>query len=269
MSFFRLLASICIATPLSVACASQPADTAVSVAAATLAPTAATKTASPAETGNSAGDSASFPLAASSHRYRFSWDGNLSGDATRSLSCQQQVCSLHTEATVPGIGSLDERSQFSWREGKVQFESYQRQLQLLFFPQTVRILRAGDGEVVTTDRKGKVRRYPDQPDLIDSLSLEARLRSDLMLTGKAQTQYLMADTKGVAALTLSELPVETLTVAEQKIAVRVFQRRNAEGTRITTLWLDPKQQFLPVQITHQDGAETYRMLWLGNTASAP
>jgi len=258
MSFLRLLASIAIAAPLSVACASQPADTAATLASAPL-------TAKSTDTSSTAG----FPLAASSHRYRFSWDGNLSGNATRSLSCQQQVCSLHTEATVPGIGSLDERSQFNWREGKVQFESYQRQLQLLFFPQTVRIQRAGDGEVVTTDRKGKVRRYPDQPDLIDSLSLEARLRSDLMLTGKAQTQYLMADTKGVTALTLSELPAETLTVAEQKIAVRVFQRRNTEGTRITTLWLDPKQQFLPVQITHQDGAETYRMLWLGNTASAP
>ena len=256
MSFLRLLASIAIAAPLSVACASQPADATAPVATAAPAPAATAKT-------------VGFPLAASSHRYRFSWDGNLSGDATRSLSCQQQACSLHTEATVPGIGSLNERSQFSWREGKVQFENYQRQLQLLFFPQTVRIQRAGDGQVVTTDRKGKVRQYPDQADLIDTLSLEAQLRSDLTLTGKAQTQYLMADTKGVTALTLSELPAETLTVAEQKITVRVFQRRNSEGTRITTLWLDPKQQFLPVQITHQDGAETYRMLWLGNAASAP
>ena len=256
MSFLRLLASIAIAAPLSVACASQPADATAPVATAAPAPAATAKT-------------VGFPLAASSHRYRFSWDGNLSGDATRSLSCQQQACSLHTEATVPGIGSLNERSQFSWREGKVEFENYQRQLQLLFFPQTVRIQRAGDGQVVTTDRKGKVRQYPDQADLIDTLSLEAQLRSDLTLTGKAQTQYLMADTKGVTALTLNELPTETLTVAEQKIAVRVFQRRNSEGTRITTLWLDPKQQFLPVQITHQDGAETYRMLWLGNAASAP
>ncbi len=256
MSFLRLLASIAIAAPLSVACASQPADATAPVATAAPAPAATAKT-------------VGFPLAASSHRYRFSWDGNLSGDATRSLSCQQQACSLHTEATVPGIGSLNERSQFSWREGKVQFENYQRQLQLLFFPQTVRIQRAGDGQVVTTDRKGKVRQYPDQADLIDTLSLEAQLRSDLTLTGKAQTQYLMADTKGVTALTLNELPTETLTVAEQKIAVRVFQRRNSEGTRFTTLWLDPKQQFLPVQITHQDGAETYRMLWLGNAASAP
>lgn len=203
-----------------------------------------------------------FPLTPASHRYHFSWDGNLSGDATRSLSCQQQACTLHTVASVPGIGSLDERSQFRWHDDRVQFDSYQRQLQLLFFPQSVRIARSGDA-VMTVDRKGKERQYPDQPELIDSLSLEAQLRSDLVRTGKAQAQYLLADTKGVTALTLTELPEETLTVAEQKIAVRVFQRRNAEGTRITTLWLDPKQQFLPVQITHQDGRETYRMLWQG------
>lgn len=246
MSLPRLLVCLLVAAPLSLACAGQPADPA---------PTTAAR--SP-----DASSASAFPLAASSHRYRFSWDGNLSGEATRSLSCEQQLCSLHTVASVPGIGSLDERSQFSWREGKVHFEHYQRQLQLLFFPQTVRIQRGEAGDIVTTDRKGKVRHYPDQPDLIDSLSLEARLRSDLMLTGKAQSQYAMADTKGVTLLTLNELPAETLTLAEQKIAVRVFQRRNAEGTRITTLWLDPKQQFLPVQITHQDGAETYRMVWL-------
>lgn len=264
MSLLRLLACALIAAPLSVACASQSV---VIPAANTPAPDAApanAASATPAALASSARTSSEFPLAASSHRYRFSWDGNLSGDATRSLSCQQQVCSLHTEASVPGIGSLDEKSQFSWQEGRVHFESYQRQMQLLFFPQTVRIQRSGNGEVTTTDRKGKVRSYPDQPGLIDSLSLEAQLRSDLVRSGKAQAQYLMADTKGVTALTLTELPVESLKVAEQTIAVRVFQRRNDTGSRITTLWLDPKQQFLPVQITHQDGAETYRMTWLGS-----
>ena len=90
MSFLRLLASVLLAAPLSLACAGQPVDPAPAQAS-----TADTST------------PANFPLAASSHRYRFSWDGNLSGEATRSLSCQQQLCSLHMIASVPGIGSLD------------------------------------------------------------------------------------------------------------------------------------------------------------------
>ena len=260
MSLFRGLACIALIAPFSVACANQPANAIHSESASTAA-------ASPSAN-HAIANANDFPVSVSSHRYRFSWDGNLSGDATRSLSCQRQVCNLHTAASVPGIGSLDERSQFVWKAGKVQFESYQRQLQLLFFPQNVRILRSGDGQVATTDRKGKVRQYPDQANLIDSLSLEAQLRSDLLLTGKAQTQYALADVKGVTVITLTELPAETLAVAEQTIPVRVFQRRNAEGSRITTLWLDPKQQFLPLQITHQDGAETYRMTWLGNNSAA-
>lgn len=241
MAFLRSLACIAVIAPFSIACASQPVPLPPPVIA----------------------NANEFPLSASSHRYHFSWDGNLSGEATRSLSCQQQVCSLQTTASVPGIGSLDERSQFGWRNGQVQFNHYQRQIQLLFFPQTVRIVRSGDGQISTTDRKGRLRQYADQADLIDSLSLEAQLRSDLVLTGKARTEYALAEVKGITPLTLTEQPEETLEVSGQTLKVRVFQRRNADGSRITTLWLDPKQQFLPVQITHQDGNETYRMTWLG------
>lgn len=253
MNLSRRWACLALLAPLSLACASQ-APSSVS--------------ASPAATNTAATKSSDFPLANSSHRYRFSWDGNLSGEATRNLNCQQQQCSLVTTASVPGIGSLDERSQFSWQDGRVEFEHYQRQLQLLFFPQSVRIVRGGEGQITTTDRKGRSRQYADQAGLIDSLSLEAKLRSDLVLTDKVQTEYALAEVKGVTALTLTELPTETLELAEQRLNVRVFQRRNAEGNRITTLWLDPKQQFLPVQIIHQDGAETYRMTWLGDTTDA-
>jgi len=258
MNLPHRLACLALLAPLSLACASQ-APSSVSAS-----PTATNTTAN----NTAATKSSDFPLANSSHRYRFSWDGNLSGEATRNLSCQQQQCSFVTTASVPGIGSLDERSQFSWQEGRVEFEHYQRQLQLLFFPQSVRIVRSREGQVTTTDRKGRTRQYADQPDLIDSLSLEAKLRSDLVLTGKSQAEYALAEVKGVTVLTLTELPAETLELAEQRLNVRVFQRRNAEGNRVTTLWLDPKQQFLPVQIIHQDGAETYRMTWLGDTTGA-
>lgn len=242
-------AGLLLALSLS-ACASAPEAPAAGAA--------ASETLTPVATpGN-----AELPLPRGSQRYRFSWDGQLEGEAVRSLSCQQNLCSLHTDASVPGVATLQESSRFNWQAGSVKFESYERTLQLLFFPQSVRITRLPDGQI-QTERKGKVRSYPDQPGLIDTLSLEAQLRADLVLTGKPESTYLVAENKGAASVTLEELPGEALTLAGKSRPTRVFRRHNDDGTRITTLWLDPAQAFLPLQIIHKDGAETYRLVWTG------
>lgn len=220
-------------------------------------PPASAVAASPATTSAST----DLPLPTGSQRYRFSWDGQLEGDATRSLSCQQQICTLRTEASVPGMATLSESSRFQWRDGQVHFEDYQRNLQLLFFPQSVRISRQA-GQVVT-ERKGKARSYPDAPALIDTLSLEAQLRADLVRGGKLRTSYTLAEVKGPLEVSLEELPQEKLALAGRELNTRVFRRRNADGSRETTLWLDPAQTFLPVQVIHKDEGNTYRLTWTG------
>lgn len=204
----------------------------------------------------------SLPLPAGSQRYHFSWDGQLEGDATRSLSCQQNLCTLRTEASVPGMASLNESSRFQWQAGQVRFEDYQRTLQLLFLPQVVRISRSGNGQVIT-ERKGKARSYADAPDLIDTLSLEAQLRADLVRGGSPRTSYNVAEVKGPVNVTLEELPREKLALAGRELDTRVFRRRNADNSRETTLWLDPAQAFLPVQVIHKDEGNTYRLVWAG------
>lgn len=203
-----------------------------------------------------------LPLPLGSQRYRFAWDGQLEGTATRTLSCQQTLCTLRTEASVPGLATLTEVSRFQWQQNQVHFEDYQRNLQLLFFPQNVHISRNADGQI-HSERKGRSSSYADQPDLIDSLSLEAQLRADLVRGGKLKTTYKMAEVKGPLEVSISELAHDTLSIDGKKIATRVFQRRNADGSRETTFWLDPAQAFLPVQVIHRDGAETYRLTWIG------
>lgn len=203
-----------------------------------------------------------LPLPEGSHHYRFKWDGQLEGDASRSLSCQQNLCTLRTEASVPGIATLTESSRFQWQNGRVHFDDYQRNLQVLFLPQTVRISREADGQIAT-ERKGKARRYADSPELIDTLSLEAQLRADLVRGGSLRSHYTLAEVKGPVEVALEELPPEKLAVADREIDTRVFRRRSADGSRETTLWLDPKQSFLPLQVIHKDDGNTYRLTWTG------
>lgn len=203
---------------------------------------------------------ASLPVPVGAQRYSLSWDGQLEGSGVRTLTCADAVCTYRTEAQVPGVATLSETSRFSWRDGRVRFAHYERNLQLLFFPQQVHIHREDDGSFSST-RKGKSRRYAGRDDAVDLLSLEIQLRADRMAGRAPRASYPLADVKGITEVSLTRLADETLSVNGASRKTEVYERR--DGQRVTTLWLDPAQAFLTVQIVHRDGAETYRMIWQG------
>ncbi len=202
------------------------------------------------------------PLPEDAHRYRFSWDGNLSGSAERRLSCQNNQCVFKMEASVPGLASLTESSRFRWQQGHAQFSHYERRLQLLFIPQVVTIQRPETGPI-RVSRRGKASNYDNAPNLLDAMGLELQLRADLMRSGKPAKAYQMADTRGVREVRIVEKTAEKIKVGGQDIQARVFATTSDGNGRATTIWLDPKQEFLPLQITHVDGSNTYRLEWLG------
>lgn len=261
------------AAPAAATVASTPAATAGTTEAAATpaaeAPRATAAAAAPAARVSEAHEPAAaeaagpFPLPQGAHRYRFDWDGHLEGSATRTLSCQQETCTLRTEASVVGVASMTESTRFSWQGERIRFEQYDRKLQLLFVPQVARITRQNNG-LIRTERKGKTRTYKDSPTLVDALGLEVQLRADLVRTGSIRKQYTVADTKGPVDVVIEELPKEKLTIAGKSMEARVFRRRSEDGTRVTTLWMDPAQAYLTVQALHRDEGNTYRLNWLGN-----
>ncbi|MDZ4297691.1 MAG: DUF3108 domain-containing protein [Moraxellaceae bacterium] len=205
----------------------------------------------------------SNPLPEDAHRYRFSWDGNLSGTAERRLSCQSSQCEFKMEASVPGLASLTESSRFNWQKGQAQFSHYERRLQLLFFPQVLSIHRPESGPI-RVNRRGKASSYENMPNLLDAMGLELQLRADLLQKGKPAQAYLLADSRDIREVRIVEKAAQNIKVAGQDIQARVFTTTSDGNGRTTTIWLDPKQEFLPLQITHVDGKETYRLEWLGD-----
>lgn len=201
-----------------------------------------------------------IPVPQTTERYHLSWDGKLEGDATRTLACQAQRCRYETHASVVGLASLSEISDFNWQHGQVDFQRYERSLQLLF-KQTLRIEKQPDGRILS-NRRGKLYDYDSQPGLVDILNIEVQLRADRLAGRAPKSSYALADSKGVSAISLRREANETLSIAGKSRPCEVYVRE--DGKRTTTLWLDPAQAFLPLQIVHQDGAETYRMVWLGD-----
>lgn len=204
---------------------------------------------------------ASMPLPQTTERYHLSWDGKLEGDATRRLHCNGAQCRYETHANVVGLASMSEISEFQWQAHRVDFQRYERSVQLLF-KQVLRIEKQADGSI-RSERRGKVYTYASQPDLVDLLNIEVQLRADRLAGRAPKASYALADSKGVSAIALHREADETLTVAGKARPCEVYVRR--DGKRVTTLWLDPAQAFLPLQIIHEDDAETYRMVWLGES----
>lgn len=203
-----------------------------------------------------------MPLPQTKESYHLSWDGKLEGNATRSLSCKAAQCRYETHASVVGLASLSEISDFQWTQGQVEFQRYERTLQLLF-KQVARIEKQADGSI-RSERRGKVYQYAGKSGLVDILNIEVQLRADRLANRAPKTSYPLADSKGISAISLHREADETLTIAGKARHSEVYVRQ--DGKRKTTLWLDPAQAFLPLQIIHQDGAETYRMIWLGDAA---
>jgi hypothetical protein len=202
------------------------------------------------------------PLPEDAHRYNFSWEGNLSGSAVRRLSCQVDQCEFKMDAAVPGLATLTESSRFQWQQSQAQFSHYERRMQLLFFPQVLTIHRPTTGPI-QVNRRGKISSYQSVPNLLDAMGLELQIRADLLQKGHAAETYLMADARGIREVTITEKTPQKIRVAEQDIQARVFVTSSENNGRTTTIWLDPKQAFLPLQITHVDGKDTYRLEWLG------
>ncbi len=215
----------------------------------------AANTASPVATAES-------PLPEDAHRYNFSWEGNLSGSAIRRLSCQTNQCEFKMDAAVPGLATLTESSRFQWQQGQAQFSHYERRLQLLFFPQVLTIHRPA-GAPIQVNRRGKISSYENAPNLLDAMGLELQIRADLLQKGNVAKSSRMADARGIREVTITEKAPEKIRIAEQDIQARVFVTSSESNGRTTTIWLDPKQAFLPLQITHVDGKDTYRLEWLG------
>lgn len=250
------------ATATPAPAASTPVDPAVTAPAPTsVAAPAPVATPTPAAAPAPVAVDAASPLPTGSQNYHLSWSGQLEGNATRTLTCTGGNCTYQTNGSVPGgIAMLRETSQFQWQNGQVHFQRYERNLQFLFFAQQLTIERQPDGSI-RTQRKGVERNYAGRDDLVDLLSLELQLRADLLAHRPLRDSYGVADAKGITEIHLNHLPDETLTIAGVKHKTQVYERQ--DGDVDTKLWLDPKMKWLPLQIVHRDGQDTYQMVWQG------
>lgn len=145
------------------------------------------------------------------------------------------------------------------RDGAVRPTRYQRRVETPKKNQTVQLrfdwsanqIQARDNQAQAT--------LPLSPGVVDPLSLNLRVMSDLQ-SGRLPPEYALADETELKAYQIKNEGEETLETSLGNLrTVRISQSKPGK-TRITTFWFAPDLQYLPVQVAQQkDGKELLRM----------
>ena len=114
---------------------------------------------------------------------------------------------------------------------------------------------------ILADHGGQVTELPLTPDTLDRGSLQVALMRDLQ-RGQLKPRYRLADEDSVRDYDYRLDGTEALLTAAGRFeAVRLLQSRPGSD-RLTTLWLAPSLDYLPVRIEQQRDAETHSALIL-------
>ncbi len=208
----------------------------------------------------SLGASLSYALSPFSATYSFSYGNKSLGDATRKLTQQGNQWQYKFSSKIPLIGSAVETSKFTFANGQIQSQSYQRQTKILVHSDTVSINFKPAQKQIITKRKDQQRTLVWQNKVLDDLNAELQVREDLK-SGGLKGNYTIASYKKVSTRQFVKEGSEKVKAADGKLYDTVKVRlKHDSADKSTIFWLAPSLDYLPVKVTHQDDDNTYGLL---------
>lgn len=194
--------------------------------------------------------------------YQFSYNGKNMGSATRVLSQSGNQWNYVFSAKAGGIASATETSRFTFSNGKISSNSFNRSSKILVRNDKMSIQFNPSSKIINTKKNDKARSFAWQAGVLDELNAELQLREDLK-AGKLSSSYALADAKEVEARRFVKQGTENITTPSGTYStVKVVMKHDKPG-RDTIFWLAPKLDYLPVKVTHQDAKTSYGLLLTG------
>lgn len=194
--------------------------------------------------------------------YQFSYNGKNMGSATRVLSQSGNQWNYVFSAKAGGIASATETSRFTFANGKIISNSFNRSSKILVRNDKMSIQFNPSSKIINTKKNDKARSFAWQAGVLDELNAELQLREDLK-AGKLSSSYALADAKEVESRRFVKQGTENITTPSGTYStVKVVMKHDKPG-RDTIFWLAPKLDYLPVKVTHQDAKTSYGLLLTG------
>lgn len=158
-------------------------------------------------------------------------------------------------AAMAGI-EVTERSRFRWTADTIEAVDYdyEQRAATRSRQRSVRV-DAGAGRVVTTDRDNR-QELAYQAGVLDRHILPLALARDLSAGRTGTLTYLVAERGEIDEHVYRVVGRERVDTPKGAIEAVKVQRERANRDRVTTLWLDPANGFLPVRVVQNEGGDS-------------
>lgn len=206
--------------------------------------------------------STSFALSPFNASYQFAYNGKNVGSATRQLAQNGNSWTYTFSAKAAALASATETSHFTFNNGQIQSNSFNRNSKVLVHNNKLSINFNPSSKVISTQKDDKARSFAWKAGVLDELNAELQVREDLKTSGLKGTYYI-ADAKSADARQFVKQGTESVkTPYGTYNAIKVLLKHD-NASKSSTFWLAPQLDYLPIKMAYHDGSSSYSLLLTG------
>lgn len=189
--------------------------------------------------------------------YGFNIDNRFFGQSSRVLVKDGNDWLYTFRAKVKVLANATEISRFRINEQQqVQSIAHSLNYKILVRNKNSSLRFDPAKKLVTGQRDGKNISYAMQPNTLDELNLEFQIREDVK-KGQLQPQYWLADDKELDTVKFVIEGKTKITVPAGSYDTVKVRRVHSNPKRVTTFWLAPQLDYLPIKVTQNDDGTVY------------
>lgn len=199
----------------------------------------------------------SFALQPYQADYVFNIDNRFNGESSRTLKKDGQDWVYTFRARIPVVANATEVSRFRLdTNNNVQSIAHSLSYKILVHSKTNSLKFDLNKLQVTGNKNGKPVNYTVQPDVLDELNLEFQVREDVK-RGKLPPKYWLANDKGQDSVSFVQEGQARIKVPAGTYDTVKIRRVHKDPKRVTTFWLAPQLDYLPIKVTQNDDGTVY------------
>ncbi|MCL1623264.1 DUF3108 domain-containing protein [Moraxella sp. Tifton1] len=189
--------------------------------------------------------------------YRINAYGKV-GTATRTLKKSGNTYHYAVKGTAAGIASLNQSATFSLSGTKITPINSSLSAKILGVGNTHNISFNNNTKTAISMYKNKSTALRMNGQAYDDLSLEAQIRQELM-NGKFSGTYQLVKKNSIETIRFKKSGNSKITVPAGTYEVIRIDRIHDDKARLTSFWLAPDLDYLPIKVSQTNDGRTISM----------
>lgn len=180
------------------------------------------------------------------------------GTATRKLVKNGNNYKYTVTGSAARIASLNQEASFSLNGNQILPSSASASAKFLGIGNTHKVKFNNQAKTVVSTYKNKSQTLSMPRQAYDDLSMEAQIRQEL-INGKFTGSYSLVKKSGIETTRFVRIGNSKITVPAGTYDVVRFDRQHSDKDRVTSFWLAPSLNYLPIKVSQNDEGKVISM----------